>query len=49
MTKPFCNGVSYQSASGIVQDIDEQCFLKVKLDDGSEKLLSGGEVSIKVQ
>lgn len=35
--------------SGIVQDIDEQCFLKVKLDDGSEKLLSGGEVSIKVQ
>ena len=35
--------------SGIALDLDENCFLKVRLDNGQEKLLSGGEVSIKVQ
>ena len=35
--------------SGVALDLDENCFLKVRLDNGQEKLLSGGEVSIKVQ
>ena len=35
--------------SGVALDLDENCFLKVRLDSGQEKLLSGGEVSIKVQ
>ena len=35
--------------SGVALDLDENCFLKVWLDSGQEKLLSGGEVSIKVQ
>ena len=34
---------------GVTLDLDENCFLKVRLDSGQEKLLSGGEVSIKVQ
>ena len=34
---------------GVALDIDENCFLKVRLDNGQEKLLSGGEVSVKVR
>ena len=28
-------------------DLDENCFLKARFDDGSERLLSSGEVSVK--
>ena len=35
--------------SGYAQiiDLDENCFLKARFDDGSERLLSSGEVSVK--
>ena len=32
-----------------VLDLDENCFLKVRFDDGTERLLSSGEVSVKIQ
>lgn len=32
-----------------VLDLDENCFLKVRFDDGNIKLLSSGEVSIRIQ
>ena len=35
--------------SGVALDLDENCFLKVRLDNGQERMLSGGEVSIKVR
>ena len=36
--------------SGYAQiiDLDENCFLKARFDDGSERLLSSGEVSVKL-
>ena len=33
---------------GTVLDLDENCFLKIRFDDGTEKLLSSGEISIKL-
>lgn len=36
------------SADALVLDIDENCFLKVKFNDGKEQLLSSGEISIKI-
>lgn len=32
-----------------VVDIDENCFLRVRFSDGSERALSSGEVSIKIE
>lgn len=32
-----------------VLDLDENCFLKVRFDDGTERLLSSGELSVKIQ
>lgn len=41
-----CSGVLEGEAE--VLDLDENCFLKVRFDDGTEKLLSSGEVSLKL-
>ena len=37
------------SREGVVIDLDENCFLKIRFDDGSERLLSSGEVSIRIK
>ena len=51
----FILGRKVQVVSGDVQgeaevlDLDENCFLKVRFSDGRERLLSAGEISIKLQ
>lgn len=34
--------------TGVATDLDERCYLKIRFEDGTEKYLSSGEVSIKI-
>ncbi|MDZ5001021.1 biotin--[acetyl-CoA-carboxylase] ligase, partial [Clostridium perfringens] len=39
---------SKSSERAVVLEIDDECRLKVKMEDGSIRLLSSGEVSVRV-